>query len=84
MAVTNLLGSAAGFLTTLAFLPQVVKSFRTRSVRDLSWGMLLIFSAGVVLWIFYGLSVRSAPVVVANAVTLALNLSLVALKARSG
>ena len=78
----NLLGFVAGTLTTLSFLPQVHKAWTTRRCTDLSLGMLLAFGAGVLLWLIYGLRLRAAPVIVANAVTLALILVLIALKAR--
>lgn len=78
----NILGFVAGTLTTLSFLPQVHKAWTTRRCTDLSLGMLLAFGAGVLLWLIYGLRLRAAPVIVANAVTLALILVLIALKAR--
>ncbi len=78
----NLVGDAAGTLTTLAFVPQVVRSWRSGSTEDLSLAMLVAFSVGNLLWLLYGVAVRSWPVVVANAVTLCLSLMLVALKVR--
>lgn len=72
----------AGTLTTLAFIPQVVRAFRTRSVEDLSLGMLLTFSTGVALWMTYGMLVKEPPMVVTNGVTLLLALVLIGLKAR--
>jgi MtN3 and saliva related transmembrane protein len=65
------IGYLAGAATTLAFLPQVVKVWRTRSVRDLSLGMYLVITTGVALWIWYGARIGSAPVVVSNALILA-------------
>jgi MtN3 and saliva related transmembrane protein len=82
MHAINLLGFVAGTLTTLSFLPQVHKAWTTRSCNDLSLGMLLAFGAGVLLWLIYGLRLRAAPIIVANAVTLVLILVLIALKAR--
>jgi MtN3 and saliva related transmembrane protein len=78
------IGYLAGTLTTLAFVPQVVRSWRTRSTGDLSTGMLITFSAGVALWFIYGLGLRAWPIVVANGVTLALALVLVGFKLASG
>jgi MtN3 and saliva related transmembrane protein len=78
----NLLGFVAGTLTTLSFLPQVHKAWTTRRCNDLSLGMLLAFGTGVLLWLIYGLWLRAAPVIVANAITLALILVLIVLKAR--
>lgn len=73
-------GFLAGALTTAAFVPQVWKSIRTRSVNDLSIAMLLMFNAGVALWIAYGWQTGSMPVIVANVATLVLNVPLLWLK----
>jgi len=82
MRLTSLLGFIAGILTTISFVPQVVHAWRSKSCDDLSWGMLLTFSAGVVLWLVYGIRLWAMPIIVANAVTLALLLAIMALKAR--
>lgn len=76
------LGLVAGTLTTLSFLPQVHKAWTTRRCDDLSMSMLLSFGAGVLLWVIYGLYLRAAPIILANVVTLALVLALIALKTR--
>ena len=76
------IGYAAAALTTFAFVPQVVKSWRTRSTADLSSTMLVVFTAGIVLWLIYGIGVGSLPVMLANAVTLVLSATLVGLKIR--
>ena len=78
----NLIGYAAATGTTISFLPQLIRVVRLRSARDISLGMFLIFSAGTVLWLTYGLLSRSWPVAVANAVTLVLSLSILILKLR--
>ncbi len=82
MDLATALGTVAGILTTAAFVPQVVKTWRTRSARDISGVMFVAFSVGVALWIVYGVLVRSAPVVVANGVTLVLALAVLAMKVR--
>lgn len=74
------LGLIAGTLTTLSFVPQVVRTWRTRSTRDLSLGMLIAFVIGVTLWLIYGLRIGERPIVVANAITLALALALLGMK----
>jgi len=80
----TLLGFAAGTLTTLSFVPQVHKAWRSKRCDDLSLGMLLAFGLGVLLWLIYGLVLRDLPIILANAVTLALILTLLWLKARYG
>ena len=78
----SILGFIAGTLTTLSFVPQVHKAWRTRRCEDLSYGMLLTFGLGVALWLIYGLLVAAAPIIVANAVTLALIVILLVMKLR--
>jgi len=67
-----MLGYLAGLLTTLSFVPQVYKAWQSKRCHDLSWGMLVLFTAGAVLWLTYGLLLWAPPVIVANAVTLGL------------
>lgn len=80
--IIDLLGLVAGSLTTLSFVPQVLKIWRTKSGNDVSYGMFLLFSLGVLLWLIYGLALSAAPIVIANAVTLLLSLIVIALKYR--
>lgn len=78
----NLLGTAAGCLTTVSFVPQVVKTWRSKSGADLSTGMFLLFSTGVLLWLLYGVALHALPIILANGVTLVLALVVLALKWR--
>ena len=80
--MANLLGVVAGTLTTISFVPQVVKTWRTRRADDVSLGMLLLFTAGVLLWMIYGLMTGAAPVIAANGVTVVLAIVMVVLKLR--
>ena len=80
MKPDTVIGFVAGVLTTLAFVPQVIRVWRTKSARDLSLASFAIFTAGVALWLVYGLMVDALPVIVANAVTLALALAILAMK----
>lgn len=80
MESTNLLGIVAGTLTTIAFVPQVVRIWRTRSTHDISMLMFGIFSLGVVLWLLYGIAVGSWPIILANLVTLVLSLTVLYFK----
>jgi MtN3 and saliva related transmembrane protein len=80
--MVNLLGSVAGVLTTLSFVPQVIKTWRTRKADDISLGMLLLFTLGVALWGVYGVIIGAAPVIVANGVTLVLAFVMVIMKLR--
>ena len=82
MRLTTLLGSLAGMLTTVSFVPQVLKAWQSERCDDLSWGMLVTFSTGVVLWLIYGLRLWAMPIIVANSVTLALLVTIIVLKIR--
>ena len=62
MNLVTVLGLFAGSLTTIAFLPQVIKTWRTRSTKDISLEMFAIFCSGVLLWIIYGSLVKDIPV----------------------
>lgn len=76
------IGYIAGALTTLSFVPQVVRAWKLGETRDLSLAMLLLFALGVLLWTFYGLWTGSMPIIAANTITFALILVLVAMKVR--
>lgn len=79
---SDAIGLIAGTLTTISFLPQVRKSWQSRSVGDLSMAMLTTFTVGVFLWMVYGLTLGATPVIVSNGVTLVLALALVGMKWR--
>lgn len=76
MSGVTLLGLAAAACTTVSFVPQVLKAWRSGSSADLSLGMYGLFTVGIVLWLVYGIAVRDVPIIVANVVTLALVLSI--------
>jgi len=78
----SLIGFIAGILTTLSFVPQVYKAWRSKRCDDLSYAMLVTFGLGVILWLIYGLLVHAPPIIVANTVTLALILTLLVMKSR--
>lgn len=78
----QILGLIAGACTTIAFLPQVLKTWKSRSAKDLSLGMFSIFSVGVFLWLVYGFLVQDIPVIAANMITLMLASTLLVFKLR--
>lgn len=63
------LGLIAGVLTTIAYLPQLIKTWQTKSAHDLSWSMLIVLCAGIILWLVYGFYVQDIPIIAANIVT---------------
>lgn len=70
MTLVTFIGLVAACLTTVAFTPQVVKAWRSRSTRDISLGMYLVLATGIVMWLIYGLMIGDVPLILANAVTL--------------
>lgn len=78
----QLIGLAAGTLTTLSFVPQVIRAWRTRSVHDLSLEMLATFNIGVALWTVYGIALGELPIILTNGITLGLALILLVFKLR--
>ena len=82
MTGIDLLGFAAGTLTTCAFWPQLQKTRTSKSAGDVSLGMLAIFSAGVFLWFLYGLVLHAWPIILTNGITLLLTGAILLLKLR--
>lgn len=80
--LTEIIGIMAAVLTTTAFIPQFLKMWKTHSTQDISLRMYLMFCAGVLFWLIYGLEINSLPVILANAATLALTLMILAFKIR--
>ena len=81
---TDWTGYAAATMTTLSFVPQAWLSFRSRDLSAISLGMYSIFTVGVALWLVYGIFLGAWPIIVANAITLALSASILSLKLRDG
>ena len=79
----DLLGACAGLLTTVAFVPQVVKTLRTRRTRDISLAMWVTFITGVALWTVYGFLLEAWPIVAANIPTLVLAGTILVIKLRN-
>lgn len=84
MSFTELTGLVAATFTTLSFLPQVIRIWRTRHARDISVPAFGVFAAGVALWLVYGIQVRDLPLILANSVTLLLALGVLGLSLRFG
>lgn len=82
MDFTTTLGLIAGMMTTMAYLPQVIKTWKTKSGEGISWSMLIILCLGIMLWLVYGLYVHDLPVICANGMTLVLSGLILALKIR--
>jgi MtN3 and saliva related transmembrane protein len=78
------IGYLAAALTTAAFVPQAWLTWKTRRADGVSLGMYAIFTVGVALWLVYGIVIGAWPIIVANAITLALALFILLIKLRYG
>jgi len=64
------LGFLAAFCTTIAFIPQAVKVYKSKHTKDISMGMFSLLNIGLVLWLWYGLIIESYPIIISNAITI--------------
>ncbi|MBN4002627.1 MAG: SemiSWEET transporter [Nostoc sp. LPT] len=80
MDLITILGLAAATITTISFLPQMFKTWQTKSAKDVSLVTLITFISGVFLWLIYGIYLQSLPIILANAITLIFNLIILWLK----
>lgn len=82
--MNTFIGLAAAFCTTIAFLPQVIQTWRTRSTKDISLAMFLVFTTGIFLWLVYGVILRDVPLIAANGITFVLSGTILYFKFRHG
>jgi MtN3 and saliva related transmembrane protein len=80
----NMLGYVAATLTTVAFVPQAIQTIRSRDTRAISLGMYVTFTAGIALWLVYGLVLNARPIILSNAVVLPLAATILVFKLRHG
>jgi len=76
------LGFLAGTLTTISFLPQVIKTWKTKSAGDISLWMFVVLATGILIWLIYGILINSLPVILANAISFILALIIIIFKIR--
>ena len=69
MSYVTVVGLTAAVLSTVSFFPQLLKTWKTKSAKDISMGMFSIFCAGVFLWLVYGILINNLPVIIANLFT---------------
>jgi MtN3 and saliva related transmembrane protein len=84
MALIDTIGFVAGTLTTISFVPQVLKTWREKSAKDISLSMFLIFSLGIFLWLLYGVGKGELPIVLPNLITLILASTILGFKFKYG
>jgi MtN3 and saliva related transmembrane protein len=80
MDFLTILGLLAATLTTVAFLPQMFQTWRTKSAKDVSYVMLITFMSGLFLWLIYGIYLQALPIILANSVSLFFNFIILSLK----
>jgi len=80
----TIIGLVGAFCTTISFLPQVIKTLKTRKTRDISLLMYVVLAVGLLLWFVYGLIIKDLPIIVANAITFSLVIIVLILKAKHG
>jgi MtN3 and saliva related transmembrane protein len=78
--VYEIIGLLAAFITTASFLPQVIKTYKTKDTSGLSLTMYITFFIGIVLWLIYGIHLNSLPMILANFITAILSLFLIIMK----
>jgi MtN3 and saliva related transmembrane protein len=82
MSWIEVVGYVAAVLTTVSFVPQAWLTFRTRDVSGISLGMYSAFTAGIALWLVYGVAIGAWPIIMANAITLTLAAAILVMKLR--
>ena len=80
MDIFELLGYLAAILTTISFFPQVVKIYKTKETKSISLSMYIVLIIGILLWLIYGVYLKSMPIILANAVTLVLLIYILIMK----
>ena len=84
MTITPIIGLVAAFCTTVAFVPQVVRTWKSRSTEDISLGMFSFYSTGIFAWLVYGRMIGDIPLIASNGVTFVLSLIMLGFKLRYG
>ena len=77
---TEAIGMMGALCTTLAFIPQVIKTWRSKSTEGLSIGLSLLFVIGTIFWLIYGISIEELPIIISNSLTMILAGSLLVFK----
>ena len=84
LSIVNTIGFIAGTLTTISFIPQVLKTWKNKSAKDISLGMFLLFSIGVFLWLIYGIGKGELPIILPNLITFILASTILGFKLKYG
>jgi MtN3 and saliva related transmembrane protein len=82
MSTTTLLGFIAATLTTISFVPQALKIIKTKNTAAISLGMYIVFNIGILGWLVYGILLNELPIIIANAITIVLTLTILGYKVK--
>ncbi|HBR17537.1 MAG: hypothetical protein A3G39_08490 [Deltaproteobacteria bacterium RIFCSPLOWO2_12_FULL_43_16] len=80
MKITTLIGLIAATLTTLSFVPQVIRTWKMKETRDISLSMFMMLAVGIILWTVYGFIIQDLPVILANCVSFILTVIIISFK----
>ncbi|MCK5107780.1 MAG: SemiSWEET transporter [Nanoarchaeota archaeon] len=80
MNLTIILGLIAATLTAISFIPQAIKTIKSKRTKDISLGMYLLSTIGMSLWLIYGMIIKDLPLILANIVTVSLALTILIFK----
>jgi MtN3 and saliva related transmembrane protein len=80
MDVVVIIGLVAAVLTSLSGIPQLIQAFKTKSTKDLSFGMIIMLTIGFTLWLIYGVITKDIPIITANVITMAIGIPILILK----
>ena len=78
--ISTIIGLMAGTLTTVSFIPQLMKIIIKKKADEISTGMYLVISVGMILWVTYGIIISSLPVILANTISVLLCITIIAFK----
>ncbi len=84
MALIDIVGYLAGFFIIISLIPQIMKSWKTKSTKDLSLSRYIIYIMGVICWLIYGVALMNGPMILVNSINLCLALSILYLKLKYG
>ena len=84
MTIATMIGLVAAFCTTAAFVPQVLRTWKSRSTKDISLGMFVFYALGIFGWLVYGVLIGDLPLIASNGVTFVLSLIMLGFKLRYG
>ena len=78
--IIEIIGYLALFCTTISFIPQVIELYRTKSAKDISTSMYIIYALGMILWLIYTIWIKAVPLIIGNVISLILAIIILTMK----